>query len=190
MTIRPQEISTPETQCQIFSEGPLSDAEIERDYFDLITAFCDYYRDAGQAAVNVWEAELPSSHFELPDSTAFFCVLEGGTKAITIDRRDQGYAYMYGGVGLEPDLELYRDDNIVTMENADPAIGPLTGSISYRSGDYTYTLHSPRNAFDVAGTDDRLYRLTAQLVGQEDYVFDRACQPQAVHDFTFLWIAG
>jgi hypothetical protein len=190
MAIRLQEISTPETQCQIFSEGPLSRADIERDYADLIEAFCDYYQNTEQAAVKAWEAELPSSHFELPDGTAFFCVLEGGVKAITIEERDQGFAYMFGGVGLAPDLELYRSDNIVAMENADRSIGPLTGSISYKNGDYTYTLHSPRNAFGVVGTDERLYRLTAQLEDQEEYIFDQTCQPQAVHDFTFLWIAG
>jgi hypothetical protein len=91
---------------------------------------------------------------------------------------------------LAPDLELYRDDNIVTMENADSIKGPLTGFIRYQSGNYIYTLHSPRNAYGVAGTEDVLYRLTASQVGQEGYVFDKTCLPNAVHDFTFLWIAG
>lgn len=168
----------------IIASGQVPDAET------FFATYCDLEPDFASSGRTEPLHEMLGETDRVPFDTAFYCVLDGGTKAVTITHTSHSMLYTYGPVGGEVELELSRPHNLVRTR-PDVAIDDIrSGDITFANGAYEYTVYKngelSENGNNSASTDAFASGLVVYKGGDSTApIFESTCIPGRSIDLIF-----
>ncbi len=126
----------------------------------------------------------------VPDGTIFYCVLEGSTKAVTIEYAPHAMFYSYGPLGGEAELEIGGDHNLIQLRPRVADDGPHSGDITFPNGAYEYIVYKNGELSAEGDTSASKDAFNGGLVVYKDGdrtapIFERSCIPERSYDGLF-----
>ena len=115
----------------------------------LIAYYCDDDPEAVGSGRTVFLQEDPAITDRVPRNTVFYCVLEGGTHAVTITNGPHSMFYAYGPLGGTPELDLSRPHNLVDIRFKESVGQSGSGDITFTNGPYKYVAYFSYEASDA-----------------------------------------
>lgn len=168
----------------ILASNRIPDAEA------FLTHYCDIEPNFEESGRREPLQEDRASTDRVPDGTIFYCVLEGSTKAVTIEYAPHSMFYSYGPVGGEAELELGGGHNLVRFRPQIADDGPHSGDITFPNGAYEYIVYKS-NKRSVEGDASASHdAFNGGLVVYKDGdgaapIFERSCIPERLYDGLF-----
>lgn len=168
----------------IITSGNIPDAEA------FFATYCNLESDLVSSGRTEPLLEIRGETDRVPTETALYCVLEGGTKAVTITHTPHSMFYAYGPVGGEAELELGRPHNLVQIRAEITDDDTRSGEITFTNGVYEYTVFKKSRLSAEGDKSASTDAFTGGLVVYKDGdrtapIFERSCIPGRSIDLIF-----
>lgn len=176
----------------ILASGQVRDGEA------FFAHYCDTEPNFNASARTELLEENQAATDKVPDDTVFYCVLDGGVKAVTVTRTPDGLFYAYGPVGGAAEIALDRSLDEIAIRSEINADNLGSGALSFTNGAYAYVIYYK---YDRSGAGDAtipsapgssfsngtLTRgLVVYKVGDSTApIFHKACDAQRSYDAIF-----
>ncbi len=155
---------------------PLQVPGIAPEVAALIHTYCGIYDGRETQGISLMDSRIDGPF--VPAQTVFHCILEGGSRSVTITADALGFTYTFGPTRGTPELQMVRTADQVRVLPENGAGPTPVGTITFNNGPFAYIVH-----YSADHTADVVRGLTVVEDGNTDApVFDRTCLPDTVYD--------